>query len=51
MQGGCCEEKDRHIPTVVMDNFLAKKKISGSEGCTSGRVGSEIAEFQRQRKG
>jgi len=34
MQGSCCDEKDRHLPTVVMDNIirrmiaLPEKKIS-----------------------
>lgn len=35
MQADCCEEKDRHLPTVIMDNFIRrlvsppKNKISG----------------------
>jgi len=24
MQGRCCEQKDRHLPTVVMDNFIRR---------------------------
>ena len=50
MQDGCCEEKDRHIPTVVMDNFIRRRRFQDPKAVRAEEWDRRLRSFSVKEK-